>query len=250
MEKYTLKQIIFALREVYLENEKQLEELKKYITIKTDQKLDKFDFYSYSSNNKKVLELELREQQGFIIRFLEQLSDLELYKQPIKTIEIAHELNGEKKYIKMPISDIYEINDHNRLYNYAHRVLDSRFAKNINIPEFIFNDINFECNTTGIRTNINSKNGIKPGSIIYNSKKDIITLQPELFDLYYNNVIDLFNSEVPVDNFSDYHREIIEGSQDNHKRLLIDGLDSYSTKEQNFDIRVDEDDIISSKKQK
>ena len=73
MKTYTLKQVIFGLREAYKENEKELKRLKTYVHPKDESKIKEYDFYTYYEGKDKYLQLELKAQQSFIVSLLEKI---------------------------------------------------------------------------------------------------------------------------------------------------------------------------------
>lgn len=244
MKKYTIKQILFGLREVYKENEKELERLKKYVHPDENIKLKEMDLYSYVKKGDGYLQLNIKAQQSLIVQLLESLTNRKVHDDNSKTIEIAHNIKGNHDYVILPKSEIYKV-DLEELCKEAYNLLENDFNKNINIRRFEDkeNRIDLEANTTGMIIHTGDHGKYPASGIIYNAKSDNILVTPYFQNLFPNEAIEILNIEIPEDKLPEYHRNVIENNNVQDKRVIINGL-TMSTSTHFFDI-IDTDDTIT-----
>lgn len=249
MRTYTIKQLLFGLREVYIENEKKLNELKKYIQPKDDVKLGEFDIYTYVKRNNAYLELNLKAQQSMIMHLLETIQNRRIHDDRKRKIEIGSSLNGKKDYLVIPKTEIIQKIDIEQLCKEAYDILENDFTKNINTP-VINNEedkIDFEATTTGIITHTGDTGKYPSTGIIYNAKADTIMITPYYQTLFYNEAVDIFNAELPANQFSDWHNDVVDHADIDNRELIIKGLSSNTTVSQTFKVEKNDKDITLSR---
>ena len=227
MEAYKYRQILLALREEYLKNEKQLQALKKYISIQSDKELEEFYFGIAVQGNDKYIEMELRHKQSMILKLIESLSNTIVKKSNTITTNIAHELNGEKRYITMPNTETYKVNDMNEFMIAADRIMGNEFTQNITTPKICVPETKFALRAipSGIVADTGDYSAFyTPARLLYTSYNDSIELTVYDDPLYLEQAENIFNAEIPADALSEYHRRIIDNSEVANKELGIQGL--------------------------
>ena len=241
---YTLKQVVFGLREEYLYNEKALNSLKKYITLTGDKELKEFDFYEYTRGNNGYIQLVLQERQSAIVRLLQLFQNAIIQQDKEKELHISRELNGNNNYLILPNNDSYKINDDvaNDLYQSVDRLLNSDFVKKIS-NSYIKDGDKYSLKLSPERITVSTYPGhieFPSAGIIYNAKQDQVVITGYEEALMYEQLMNIYNIKVDRDYFSEEQKDIIETSDAYNKDIRIVG-NTLDRSSQFYDV-IDEDD--------
>lgn len=235
MEKvfYTVSEIIFGLRKEYLDNQKKLDELKKYL-IPFDKNIESIDLWIATPLGRKNAELmcSITKRQ----RQIEKLCNVMLKKVGESTYPKNYSgfvRNNNDEYflrnndIKVKVLDdcMEEFSDG------VKEILDSDFAKNIAVPYQIgcYNEPNpvLEIRENGIRCYVVS-NMSQGFSINYEPKSDTISMNSrgniDPRKLYY-----LFNEKILEGALPEYHKRVINFRNKSNMQFDLNNSDSSKT---------------------
>ena len=249
MESYTYKQILLSLREEYLKNQKRLNALKKYIQLDQSKKYDEYDFYAFCDGQDKYIELALRERQSVIVKIIETLSNKIIGDGDKITTNIAHEYNGEKRYLTLPNSKIFSVNDLNSLMADADRILGTEFVQKVT-SRIILDDKDYKLKISPSNIAVETGEGTieyVPARFLYTPSSDQLSIMAYDDPLYLEHINNVFNTKISADLLSDYHRSIIDASTSKDKDISIQGV-SMSKIPQLFDIVEQEDNSVLLKR--
>ena len=252
MQSYTYKQVLLGLREEYLKNQKRLDALKNYVNLAEKKEYEEFDFYVFNEGRDKYIELVLRERQSMIVKIIESLSNKIVGEEGKKTTAIAHEYNGEKRFLTVPTTNNYSINDMNAIMADADRILGSEFVQSIAVPKINVNDKDFyfRLSPSNIVVSTGEKNAdYVPARFLYTPASDRLSIIAYDDPLYMEHINNVFSFKIPAEIFSDYHRTILDASKNKDKDLSIQGL-SLSKIPQLFDITEPDDKSVLLKRVK
>lgn len=227
MEAYSYKQILLSLREEYLKNQKRLNALKKYISLDTKKQFEEYDFYVFNEGRDKYLELALTERQSAIVKLIESISNKIVGDDEKKTINIAHEFNGEMRYLTIPNSKNYSINDFNSLMADADKILGCEFVQKISNPRIRLEDKDFILKINPANIAITTGEHIVdyvPARLLYTPTNDQLSIIAFDDPLYMEHINNIFNRRIPAELLGEYHRSIIEKSESKDKELSIQGV--------------------------
>ena len=221
-KEYTVKQVIFALREEYLKVRKELENLKKYITI--DSKIKQSEFYYLNYNGHPdgynviiSLYLKMNIIQKVISRLTNPNSMPSYY-------EVYRDSNPNT--ISFENIPYVTINDKEGLLKACQALVENEFVKNINLlgPYKVLNQNSplaiLGNNERGINTDyctpldIGYRMDYDRLEVTGSNLKNRFVVTP---DIIYN----LLNLKVNNTNFNDYYKKVIENYQD--KPILVNG---------------------------
>ena len=244
MQSYTYKEILLGLREEYLKNQQRLDALKKYVSLDNKKEYEEYGFFVFNDGKDKYVELALRQRQSVIVKLIETLSNKIIGESDKKTTCIAHEFNGEMRYMTFPNSKNYSINDMNSLMADADRVLGSEFVQKIATGKKYFEDDDYAFKLSPSNILVDTgyhKADYPPARFLYTPDHDILTIIAYDDPLYIEHVNNVFGYEIPADVLTEYHREIIDNSEDKDKALSITGL-SLSRVPQVFKFRENKEE--------
>lgn len=208
---YRVEQVIFALRKEYLEIERQLEELKKYVTINNNVESFKFHF---ASNPCRII-LLLKERKRLIDKIM---------------IKLGYYIYGKYNFdVTSDIENIYYIrkkeaciiSNPQKLQKEIMSIVQIGFNQNITAN----NNKSIPCNENEYNTifidtygiNINGTYGGYPW-FNYNSHRDEILIEDRYDIITEEDIYNILNLTIDGSYLNDYHHNII----DNHERKEIE----------------------------
>ena len=223
---YTFKYIIFGLRKEYLEIEKQLLELKKYVDVSS--KVDGFNFYIAGDPCK--LFLYLHKEKNILEQFELMLGTYLHGKTNYKVTS-----GIEKKYYYKR-REICSISNQDELNKQIKQIVQTDFFKNIvannylSIPciENRFNTLHISTGYIGL---INGDNGEYP-HLDYYPRKDKLVMKNEEKIITPDDIYKLLNLSLDGIYLNDYHRKIL----DNYEEKEIDIEDNFNSNKAKLEI--------------
>ena len=208
---YRVEEIIFALRKEYLEIERQLEELKKYITIKDNVESLKFH---YVSNPCRII-LLLKEKKRLIDKIM---------------IKLGYYIYGKYNFdVTSDIENVYYIrkkgacviSNPQELKKQINSIMQADFNQNI----IANNNKSIPCNENEYNTIFIDTYGIKINGTYggypwfnYNSYRDEILIEDRYDIITEEDIYSILNLTIDSSYLNDYHRNII----DNYERKEIE----------------------------
>ena len=225
-DSYTLKQIIFGLRKEYIEIERQLVELKKYVDVTN--KVESFDFHI--SGNPSKLFLCLYKKKNLIEKIEMMLGT---YVHGITNYKVT---NGTRKEYYYKNREICSINNQRELNHQIKQIVQTDFFRNIvannydSIPcrENEFNNIHISAGYIGL---INNSDSSYP-YFDYYPRKDKLVMQNEKRIITPEDIYKLLNLSIDGIYLNDYHRKIL----DNFEEKEIDIEDNFNDKKAKLQI--------------
>lgn len=227
MEKiYTFKQIIFGLRKEYIEVEKQLTELKKFVDVSS--KVEGFNFYI--AGNPSELFLYLHKKKNLLEK-IEML--LGQYTHGTTNYNVTEGINSSYLYEK---KEICSINNQDELNKRIEQLVQTDFFKNI----LANNYTSIPCNENKIITLqitpehiglINGINGDYP-HLDYYPREDILVMKNEERTIVPDDIFKLLNLSLDGNYLNSYHRRIL----DSFEEIDIDIEDSFSSNKARLEI--------------
>ncbi len=249
MNYYTLKQIILGLRDEYKKNQSLLSELKQYITLKKDERIQDFGFYPYNYHQDKYIELVIEEKLTLIEKLLNHI-----YRTIVKGEEkvitpVSHELSGEKRYVVLPKDVRLGLDDDrlNEFYSNVDKILGSEFIQKI---------------ANGKATLPNAKADIKifpggissynnylfelypPTGIKYNAADDELIVTAYEDPVFSEHLDNILNIRVPKDKFNKEQRYIIDNNPNTEMNVVFHG-NTATRVPQYFDIEEENSNTIA-----
>ena len=240
LEKYTVKQILFGLRNEFVENQKALQDLKKYIDM--DREGIKYNIYYDINLEKKYYSLVflVNEERNFIQRLLLALTS---------PSEAEYKIDDNSSLVfmddKYPTKSIRpNIENTALLKECANNILKSRFVREMYVPSIVNEDVKHDLliSPNNISTGIFQGSALSPSSIYYRPTRDIIEIT-SFYDFFFkedlNKILEL---EISEDKLNPYMIETINNHDVSKKEVEINGLKQVMDK-QNFKIIEDEEKI-------
>lgn len=208
---YYLKEIFLGLREEYLQNELLLTKLKEYIILK-DKRINDFYFYLYQNQNLNTTQLwlSLEEKKKSLLTIICEYLRLSTRNSTeclvTKTNPKNYNLKDNKFNIEFNKEKYRELNEDLEI------ILNSDFVKNMLL------DYQDKKNNTKINLTLSK--------IIFATEEywfDYFSYNKEYFSIVNtinskaissNNILNLLETKVPKEYFSNYHKQIIEKNKD------------------------------------
>jgi len=222
---YSLKQILFALRKEYIEVEKKLKELEKYVNITGE--IDDISFHIHDFNVPKTIDMYLRKKQTILDRIRETLGLTGIYTRGVAFWMIPSEIEQACYWKRKKVCSITDVDG---LTKDIKDIVESDFVKNNRLTTMCKNnDFNLSVNARGLVV----ASYIKNTSVIgYNSKLDTIGVTRGQSIITPDYIYDLFNMEFGCERFNDYNKEII----DNYEEKEIDIVDTFDSNHSKLEI--------------
>lgn len=223
---YTLKQVLFALRKEYVEVQKQLNELNKYVSASN--KVKSCNFYLRGNPCNVYLYLEKKKN------LLEKIGFLAI--PYIYESELDHNVSEkiEKEYYYYN-KEMCSITDTEKLKETAKKIIHTDFAKNIvenkgiNMP-CVEKEFSFFSIRTGDMTLINGINAERP-FFRYFAPKDILQLINEK-RITCDDIFNILNIKLNGNCLSEYYYNIL----DNYEEKAIEIDDKFNSKVADIEI--------------
>lgn len=222
---YTLKQILFALRKEYIEVEKQLKELEKYVNITGE--IDDISFHIHDFNVPKTINMYLRKKQTILDKFREIIGLPGLYTRGVAFWMVPEELDGACYWKRKKVCSITDLDGFEKDIK---DIVDSDFVKNI-ILDVVRenNDFTLKIDARGAKLYDKKEHF----SIIdYHSKDNILSIGSEKEIITSDYIYDLFNIEFGREIFNDYYKGII----DNYEEKEIEIDDNFNSSDAKLEI--------------
>lgn len=225
-ETYTAKQILFGLRKEYIEVEKHLTELKKYVNV--SKKVE--NFYFQIAGNPSELFLNLRKKKNL----LEKLKMfLGLYIYGTTNYNVTNGINNSYYYKK---KEICNISNQEELNKKIEQIVQTDFFKNILANNHISipcneNEINTILITAGYIGFLNGINEIYPHLDYYPNSDELIMKNVEKI-ITPDDIFKLLNLTFDRSYLNEYHHNIL----DNYKEKEIDIDDCFISNEAKLEI--------------
>ena len=221
---YTFKQIIFALRKEYIENEKQLAELKKHINV--SDKIEYFNIRMYGNPSKLNFFLERKKN---ILEKIQIMLNMYIYNKASFNIT-----NGFEKKHYDRLKKVCSIDDQEKFNKKIEEITQSDFFNNI----IVNNDIPFiEKDINGIYI---SQNGIRLINTIdveypkfkYYPPEDELVMKNEKEIITPDDILKLLSLSIDGKYLNDYHHSIL----DNYEEKEIDIDDNFNSNKAKLEI--------------
>ena len=216
-----MKQILFALRNEYIEVEKQLKQLEDYVNITGD--IDDISFHIHDFNKPKTIDMYLRKRQTVLDKIREALGLSGIYTRGVSFWMVPKELH-EASYWKG--KRLCSINDLDAFTEDINSIIESDFVRNINMDLFdINNNFFIDANVRGVAMH---KRGTTNAPIDYYSNEDVLTIKCNGKIITPKYIEDLLSVEFLRDNFSDYYQDIIDNYNEKEISIVDDFEDDNS----------------------
>ena len=224
---YTTKQILFALRNEYIEVEKKLKELEKYVNIIGE--IDDISFHIHDFNVPKTIDMYLRKKQTLLDRIRESLGLTGIYTRGVAFWMVPSEIEQACYWKRKKVCSITDLDAFTKDIK---DIAESDFVKKIILDVF--------CENNNFALNINAHGASVAGykkendfsTISYNSKVDTIGVRSKQDIITPDCIYDLFNIEFGRERFNDYYKQII----DNYEEKDIDIVDSFESNHSQLEI--------------
>ena len=218
---YKLRQILFALRKEYIEVERKLRELEKYVNVIDD--IDDISFKIHDFNDSKNIDMYLTKKQTIIDKIREVIGLPGIYTRGVAFWMVPEEIDAAYYWKKDKVCSITDLDDFSKSIN---EILESDFVKNVkaNITSKK-EDFLLKNNAGGINL-VKKENNFVPVS--YSSDDRCINIKRNESRITSNYINALFNIEFKKDNFNDYYRDIIDGYEDKEIKVINDFSSNYA----------------------
>lgn len=219
---YKLKQILFALRNEYIEVEKQLKQLEDYVNITGN--IDDISFHIHDFNNPKTINMYLRKKQTILDKLREELGFSGLYTRGVAFWMVPEELDAAYYWKGKRVCSINALD---AFYEDINTIIESDFVRNINMDMFdINNNFFIDANVRGVAMH---KRGTINPPLDYYSKEDVLTIKYNEKIVTPKYIEDLLSVEFLRDNFSGYYQDVIDNY--NEKEIsIVDDLETDNSK--------------------
>lgn len=215
---YTTKQILFALRKEYIEVEKKLKELQKYVNITG--KIDDISFHIHDFNVPKTIDMYLRKKQTILDRIRETLGLTGIYTRGVAFWMVPSEIEQACYWKRKKVCSITDLDGFTKDIK---DIVESDFVKNT-ILDVVCENNNFTLNINARGTSLYDKEEYF-STIDYHSKDDILSVERKKGIITPNYIYDLFNTELGREKFNDYYKGII----DNYEEKEINIIDNFES---------------------
>lgn len=223
--KYTLKHILFALREEYLELEKQLKELENYVIINGD--IDDISFRVHDFNFPKTIDIYLKKRQTLLDKIAEIIGFVGIYTRGVVFWNVPKEIDAACYWKRTKVCSISDMEEFTKSIN---DILESDFVKNtyLAIPR---GDHKYSLTITSSTTTLHEKRS-DFSSISYNSKYNSININRRKNNITPDYIDNIFNITFNRGKFNDYYKSIF----DNYEDKEIDIIDSFDSNHSQLEI--------------
>ena len=215
---YTLKQILFALRKEYIEVEKQLKELEKYVTVTGE--IDDISFYVQDSDVPKAIDIYLRKKQTLVDKIRETLGLSGIYTRGVTFWMVPEEIDAACYWKR---NKVCTINNSDEFRKSINDILECEFIKNLPL-DMRKRDDELSLYISSFGTSLIDKNTIL-SPISYNSKGNHLSIRREGSIITPNYIDDLLNVKFRCEKFNDYYKGII----DKYEEKEIDIIDIFDS---------------------
>ena len=215
---YTLKQILFALRKEYIEVEKKLKELEKYINITGD--IDDISFYIHDFNVPKTIDIYLRKKQTILDKIRETIGLSGIYTRGVAFWMVPSEIEQACYWKRKKVCSVTDLDGFTKDIK---NIIDSDFVKNT-ILDVMCENNHLELNITAWGIGLYDKEQFF-STINYSSKDNVLSVERKKDIITPDYIYNLFNIEFGCERFNDYYKGII----DNYEEKEIDIVDTFDS---------------------
>ena len=215
---YTLKQILFALRKEYIEVEKQLKELEKYVTITGD--IDDISFHIHDFNVPKTIDMYLRKKQTILDKIRETIGLTGIYTRGVAFWMVPSEIEQACYWKRKKVCSVTDLDGFTKDIK---NIIESDFVKNT-ILDVMCENNHFELNINAWGTILYDKEQYF-STINYSSKDNVLSVERKKDIITPDYIYNLFNIEFGCERFNDYYKGII----DNYEEKEIDIVDTFDS---------------------
>lgn len=224
---YTLKQILFALRKEYIEVEKKLKDLEKYVNITGE--IDDISFHVHDFNVPKTIDMYLRKKQTILDKIRETLGLTGIYTRGVAFWMVPSEIEQACYWKRKKVCSITDLDGFTKDIK---DIVESDFIKNT-ILDVMGENNNFALNINARGASATGYKKENDFSVIgYNSKVDTMSVRRKQSIITLDYIYDLFNIEFGSEIFNDYYKEII----DNYEEKEIDIVDTFDSNHSQLEI--------------
>jgi len=223
---YTFRQIIFGLRKEYVEIEKQLTELKKYVDVSS--KVENFKFHIAGNPCKMFLYLDKKKN------LLEKIGMLlSLYLPDVTDYDVT---DGIKKNYYYKKNAICSTDYQDELNTKIERIIQTDFFKNIVANDHVSipckdNETNSLLITANGTRLFNEINRTYP-NLYYHSCEDVLVMENEEKIIIPDDISKLLDFSIDGNYLNDYHRRVL----DSYEEKEIDIEDSFNSRKAKLEI--------------
>jgi len=249
MEYFTIKQLLFGLRNEYVESQKKLQRIRDCI-IKSEDNIEYDIYYDVDIQNEIYsLICEINNQKKLMEKIVSYLSAPRLSEYTFKgtkfqTYKLSfRENNHPTERIAVNYDRLLILHDR------VEDILSSEFGKYMILPYFYDKENNTDLllNQNFISTAVYEGSKIPPASVFYKPKKDAIEMLGFYDYIVENDIHRMMNIKIPADKLNSYIISTIKNHNVKDKDLIIDGLKNVREK-QSFSIDEQEKTIKLTKK--
>lgn len=223
--KYSLKQILFALRQEYIEVEKKLKELEKYVNITGE--IDDISFHIHDFNVPKTIDMYLRKKQTILDRIRETLGLTGIYTRGVAFWMVPSEIEQACYWKRKKVCSITDLDGFTKDIK---EIVESDFVKNT-ILDVICENNNFDLNINARGISLYDKEECF-STIDYYSKDNVLSVESKKDIITPDYIYNLFNIEFGRERFNDYYKGII----DNYEEKEIDIIDTFDSNHSKLEI--------------
>ena len=222
---YSLKQILFALRKEYIEVEKKLKELEKYVNITGE--IDDISFHIHDFNVPKTIDMYLRKKQTILDRIRETLGLTGIYTRGVAFWMVPSEIEQACYWKRKKVCSITDLDGFTKDIK---EIVESDFVKNT-ILDVICENNNFDLNINARGISLYDKEECF-STIDYYSKDNVLSVESKKDIITPDYIYNLFNIEFGRERFNDYYKGII----DNYEEKEIDIIDTFDSNHSKLEI--------------
>lgn len=254
---YTLKEIILGLRQEYLIHQEKLQELKQLCEM-NPKKVADFNFYTYKGEYEKGASLfcDYIPKPNFLRRAITaycEKTNLIIYGSNIATL-----VNDNNRYYflrhKYPVHIKGDKHSNLEFYDIASEIINSEFANNIGLRHFEMHESDIVASVNigseGLDLFIrNSYDNIPTSILEYLVADDTLSFcaydNQQLNSQYLKMALDV---AIPSERLSEYHKGIIDYSENTKKPLILEPFEACSDNE--FNIQDEKTQYVLSRVKK
>lgn len=215
---YNFKRVLFALRQEYIEVERKLKELEKYVNITGE--IDDISFHIHDFNVPKTIDMYLRKKQTLLDKIRETLGLTGIYTRGVAFWMVPSEIEQACYWKRKKVCSITDLDGFTKSIT---DIVESDFVKNTILDILCEND-NFSLNINARGTSLFEKGEIY-SAISYNAKENILNIRRRDSIINPNYIEELFNIKIAREYFNDYYKGVI----DNYTEKEIDIVDNFNS---------------------
>ncbi len=258
-ETYKFSEVLFGLREEYLENQRMLEHLEDYIQIIGDDYTDYAFSLGQSIRGYNIIRLDIMKKQSELSRMLEYIS-FEVfsrmpYSEPFQMVKEGEDgqyfkVDDYISFIPKTHYDV-EITDKKAFKEITDEISSGRLFKQkpVSITINPFQSMDIDLHRLSLWTSGEVINSNSFGVISYEPETDTIQARPNL-KRGYHYTLDMLDTEIPAYMIPEGFREIIDDNIEKYNIPRNVRLDSEVNRREELDITKEDKGIVLTKRRK